>query len=126
MRRRHPCDTEYRRNGPLAHLILEAVRYALENSGHPDSKRQPKARRHDLDIRRARQLKAQLQLTIHSTSAQPIISPVRVRGSRRPTAVSCSWTHSPRITTQTTATLPISSTRPMSGFYAHPLTVSCY
>jgi len=57
-RYRHRGDTEYRRN-PLAHLILEAVRYAFEQPSHPDSKRQSRRRLRDLQRRRARQLKAE-------------------------------------------------------------------
>lgn len=51
---------EYRRN-PLALLILEAVRYAFEKTGHPDSKRQRRAKQRALDLRRARQCKAGAQ-----------------------------------------------------------------
>jgi hypothetical protein len=55
--RRHPVDTESRRN-PLFHVILEAVRAALERPHRPDSSRQEKARAASLALKQARAIKA--------------------------------------------------------------------
>lgn len=52
-RYRHPRDTEFKRN-PLSHLILDAVRAALERPAHPDSSRQFKARQRDKERNQAR------------------------------------------------------------------------
>lgn len=48
----------YNRQGQLAHLILESIRYALEQPSHPDSKRQRKARQEARELRQARSIKA--------------------------------------------------------------------